>query len=194
MSLSDDVPRPVDKPMPKEPDWLEPLHPLKSWFAGCSIHQAPDGSYPSAQVLMDGILQWALLEFHHPGLSSHPLADPLSQDSLDVMCIFGNFHQVLASEVMLCDGHQKWLLLVGIIPDLPVPLLVGRDWSGFLKPTPELQPRNRAPDQCRRHPWVALAAEKDKEAIDVKGELPSPATNVFHSLSKQVSKKGNFRL
>lgn len=45
--------------------------------------------------------------------------------------------------------------MAGIIPDLPVPFLVGQDWLGF--------------------PEVALAAEDNKGAADAEGKSPGPA-------------------
>lgn len=34
-------------------------------------------------------------------------------------------------EVMLGDAQHEWPIMVGIVPDLPVPLLVGPDWPDF---------------------------------------------------------------
>ncbi|XP_047662749.1 uncharacterized protein LOC113641784 [Tachysurus fulvidraco] len=45
-----------------------------------------------------------------------------------VMCIHGDAHSVPATKVKI---PGKWPVLVGLIPDLPVPLLLGHDWPGY---------------------------------------------------------------
>lgn len=48
-----------------------------------------------------------------------------------MICMHGNVWDILAVAVNL--GHQEgdWPLTLGVIKDLPVPLLIGPDWLGF---------------------------------------------------------------
>lgn len=56
---------------------------------------------------------------------------------MDVTCVHGNVCQVPDTKVQLDDGSQEWSEMVGIVPDLLVPLLVGADWPGLPKATLE---------------------------------------------------------
>ncbi|KAF4079550.1 hypothetical protein AMELA_G00179330 [Ameiurus melas] len=63
---------------------------------------------------------------------------------LAVTCVHGDTREVLTVEVQIEGTTGIWPLRVGVIPDLPVPLLLGSDWPGF--PTgPTGKPRTPLP-------------------------------------------------
>lgn len=79
--------------------------------------------------------------------------------------------------------------MVGFVPELPVPLLVRRDWPGFPAPKKKRQSRQRC--GRARTPRVALMAQEDEEVVDTKGESSAPAAHTLLSLSQQVIQEEN---
>lgn len=68
--------------------------------------------------------------------------------------------------------------MVGFVPELPVPLLVRRDWPGF--PAPKMKGQSCQRCGRARTPRVALMAQEDEEVVDTKGESSAPAANTIH--------------
>ncbi|KAL0159413.1 hypothetical protein M9458_043138, partial [Cirrhinus mrigala] len=88
--------------------------------------------------------------------------------------------------------NHCWLLDVGVVKDLPVPVLLGRDWPGLdclLTSQPASQKgsrRSRKPARRRRLPALATA-DSGRD-----GESPSQNTNLFYDVFQQVSGGGSF--
>lgn len=47
-------------------------------------------------------------------------------------CAHGNAQELAPTRVQVGDHQGEWELLVGVKPDLPVPLLIGKDWPAKL--------------------------------------------------------------
>lgn len=69
------------------------------------------------------------------------------EGTITVTCVHGDSMEIPAAEVQIQGKAGTWPLLVGVIPDLPVPLLLGRDWPGFpASPAPK---SSRAPQHTK---------------------------------------------
>lgn len=66
--------------------------------------------------------------------------------SLVMKCVYEHVREVLAAEGQKRDHWGEWLLLVGLVPELPVPLLIGRDCLGI----PNLSSQQREGSQRSR--------------------------------------------
>lgn len=111
-------------PMPTE---LERRRPARPWPAGCAVHSMPP-SHALQDALHDSV---AGFEEHH--LPSPVLGCPLERwhsGVLSVTCVHGDVQELPAVEVWLDFGEGE---VVGVIDDLPVPLLIGQDWPCFQK-------------------------------------------------------------
>lgn len=83
---------------------------------------------------MDGQPQQALLDASSFITLTCPEAlcpDIVPITTVDITCVHRNVCRVLAVEVALGNGQHEWLIMLGIVPELPVPLLVDRDRRGF---------------------------------------------------------------
>nr|XP_040038942.1 uncharacterized protein LOC120822984 [Gasterosteus aculeatus aculeatus] len=84
---------------------------------------------------------------------------------------------------------------VGLVKDLPVPVLIGRDWPGLDRllaaNVPFASPRRahlqRRPGKRTRHRPVLLASDSGRD-----GESPPPHSNLYHDLFQQVTGGGSF--
>ncbi|KAI2667014.1 hypothetical protein H4Q32_029352 [Labeo rohita] len=97
-----------------------------------------------------------------------------------------------SSNHLRCAG--AWPVEVGILKELPVPVLLGRDWPGFeqllLATTqPASQAGSRRDRRNKRHPRrpALLASDSGRD-----GESPSSNTNVFFDVFQQVAGGGSF--
>ena len=124
------VPSPMDEPMPT----AEPTTPPRTWLAGCIVHQRVPPAAPEADVKLNGKPVRALLDSGsavtliqahlcppHPGQKSY----------LPITCVHGDTQQVPARRVNIAAAHGAWPVEAGLVKNLPVPLLLGRDWPGF---------------------------------------------------------------
>ncbi|KAL1282357.1 hypothetical protein QQF64_001160 [Cirrhinus molitorella] len=146
------APFPRDEPMPTEVPEAAP----KTWLAGCGMHQAPPRGAPQAKVKVNGKPYIALLDsgstvsLVRPNiLSSHEEA----KTYLPITCVHGDTRDVPAQRVAISASPGAWTLEVGLVKDLPVPVLIGRDWPGFdrlLAAT--TQPANARGGRRRRRP------------------------------------------
>ncbi len=72
---------------------------------------------------------------------------------LPITCVHGDTRQVPAHRVTISAVTGTWPVEVGVVKDLPVPVLIGRDWPGFdrlLATT--TQPASPRRDRRRRKP------------------------------------------
>ncbi|XP_056313748.1 uncharacterized protein LOC130229132 [Danio aesculapii] len=163
------VPSPLDEPMPTEP----PVHSTPAWLAGCVVHRTIPPEAPSRKVSLDGKMQTATLDtgsaitLVHPGVIRRRGE---SKARIPITCVHGDTRYVQAQRVTIAAKLGSWPVEVGVVPDLPVPLLLGRDWPGFdellaLHNTPTGHPRRQPKARARRDRQPALlATESDKGA------------------------------
>lgn len=125
------------------------------------------------------------MELHHFGLS---IGSAQNQSCLTLMvtCIHGYVREVPAADVWV--GHQggEWPITVGLIPELPLPLLIGRD-----RPKKE---RSRLPSQ---HCWqqfhrIATWLRKKRLPRCQPEGVSSPPTNALCIVPEHVMWEGNF--
>uniref|UniRef100_A0A8C2BV07 SCAN box domain-containing protein n=1 Tax=Cyprinus carpio TaxID=7962 RepID=A0A8C2BV07_CYPCA len=124
------APTPQDEPMPTEP----PRPSMRTWLAGCIVHRAPPGGAPRAKVKVNGHPLEAVLDSGSAVSLVHPTVlspRPESRAHLAITCVHGDTQEVAARRVTISAAPGSWPVEVGIVTDLPVPMLLGRDWPGF---------------------------------------------------------------
>ncbi|XP_053540772.1 uncharacterized protein LOC128634286 [Ictalurus punctatus] len=125
---------PRDEPMPTEPEREAGRLLTKPWLAGCALHQQQPPEAPSVTVWVEGRPVTALLDTGSTVTLAQPSVLPEGRrpsGTLTVTCVHGDTREVPSAEVQIRSEASTWPLQVGIIPELPVPLLLGRDWPGF---------------------------------------------------------------
>ncbi len=103
-----------------------PRSPNMAWLAGCTVH--------FMEVKVHGRSFQALLDSGNAVSLIQPAVLPPRAKSkviLSITCVHGDMPQVLAQRVNISAPHGAWPVKVGIVTDLPVPVLPGRDWPGF---------------------------------------------------------------
>ncbi|XP_058606792.1 uncharacterized protein LOC131524068 [Onychostoma macrolepis] len=163
------VPGPQDEPMPTEP----PRSPNRAWLTGCTLHQEPPFSGPQTEVRINGRPFPALLDSGSTVSLIHPAVLPPRAESkalLSVTCVHGDTRQVPARRVNISAAQGTWPVEVGIIKDLPIPVLLGRDWPGFDRSLAASQPvspagnrRHRKPRRSLRRCPVLLASDSARD-------------------------------
>ncbi|XP_053540472.1 uncharacterized protein LOC128634211 isoform X1 [Ictalurus punctatus] len=134
---------PRDESMPTEPEREAAWLPTKPWLAGCALHQRQPPEVPSLTVWVEGKPVTALLDTGSAVTLAQPSILPdghRPSGTLTMTCVHGDTREVPAAEVQIRGDAGTWPLQVGIIPKLPVPLLLGRDWPGF-RVVPRAGPR-----------------------------------------------------
>ncbi|XP_058646974.1 uncharacterized protein LOC131549143 [Onychostoma macrolepis] len=124
------APVPQDEPMPTEP----PTTPRRAWLAGCILHQEPPLAAPKVDVEVNGRPYRALLDSGSAVSlvqSSVVSPRPGSRAVLPITCVHGDTRQVPARRVTIAAAPGAWPVEVGLMKDLPVPVLLGRNWPGF---------------------------------------------------------------
>ncbi|XP_073804753.1 uncharacterized protein [Danio rerio] len=124
------VPSPVNEPMPTEPTTLS----APAWTAGCVVHRNVPPEAPTRKVCLDGKTQTATLDTGSAITLVHPNTLKYHQEGkgrVPITCIHGDTRHVPAQRVTIATKSGSWRIEVGVVPDLPVPLLLGRDWPGF---------------------------------------------------------------
>ncbi|KAL1282690.1 hypothetical protein QQF64_001493 [Cirrhinus molitorella] len=130
-------PRPVSRPAaPAPPDEPMPTEPPRSraWLAGCSVHRAPPGGAPRVEVRVNGHPFEAILDSGSTVSLVNPAVlapRPDTKARLAITCVHGDTQEVAARRVTISAASGAWPIEVGIVKDLPVPVLLGRDWPGF---------------------------------------------------------------
>uniref|UniRef100_A0A9J7YXD3 Retropepsins domain-containing protein n=1 Tax=Cyprinus carpio carpio TaxID=630221 RepID=A0A9J7YXD3_CYPCA len=130
------VPGPQDEPMPTEP----PRSPGRIWLAGCSVHDPPPEA-PRAEVHINGRPFIALLDSGSGVSLIQPTVLPPrtgSRARLAITCVHGDTRQVPARRVTITATPGSWPVEVGILKDLPVPVLLGRGLISSSPPAPSL--------------------------------------------------------
>ncbi|XP_066518865.1 uncharacterized protein [Hoplias malabaricus] len=190
-------PNPHEEPMPTEPE-LGPLpRPAKTWLAGCGVHGnfQKDGSHRLLHV--DGRPVRAFMDSGSTVTLLRPAEFPWLQASLEtlpVTCVHGEVRQFPTARVLLGEQGRQWPLTVGLVPDLPVPLLVGRDFPGFAQGHNQFPSRQRRHHRkCRSRARSALLARPQGDSAEASGEGECQGTiNPLSSLCQQIQAEGGF--
>ncbi len=169
------VPSPRDEPMPTE----APALPARTWLAGCIVHRDLPVGAPEVEVKVNG----------------KPFRAMECKTFLPITCVHGDTRQVPARRVTISAVPGTWPVEVGVVKDLPVPVLIGRDWPGFdhllamaTQPaSPRRDRRRRRPTRGPRQRPVLLASDSGRD-----GESPSQNPNLFYDVFQQVTGGGSF--
>ncbi|KAI7813969.1 hypothetical protein IRJ41_005290 [Triplophysa rosa] len=121
---------PPDEPMPTEPASAGP----PAWLAGCAVHQTVPSGAPRRTVRVGGRPVTATLDSGSSVTLVQPgIVPPRTggKSTIPITCVHGDTRNVPACQVSVAAGPGTWTLEIGIVDDLPVPMLLGRDWPGF---------------------------------------------------------------
>ncbi len=186
------APSPRDEPMPTE----VPTPPVRTWLAGCIVHQDLPFGPPEAEVKINGRPFQALLDSGSAVtlVQSHLLAPRTETKTfLPITCVHGDTKHVPAKHVPATPG--AWPIEVGVVKDLPIPVLLGRDWPGFDRllaaatqpASPTGSRRRRRPARGPRRCLVLLASDSGRD-----GESPYQNPYLFYDVFQQVTGGGSF--
>ncbi|KAL0173692.1 hypothetical protein M9458_029660, partial [Cirrhinus mrigala] len=164
------APGPVDEPMPTE----DPAPPTRTWLAGCIIHREPPRGAPRAEVKINGRAALALLDSGSSMSLVQAAILSLRKDSksqLPITCIHGDTQHVPARRVTISAAPGAWPVVVRILRELPVPVLLEREWPGFKQllrattqpanPAGSCRERRASPRSCRP---ALLASDSGRDA------------------------------
>uniref|UniRef100_A0A9J7Y940 Gypsy retrotransposon integrase-like protein 1 n=1 Tax=Cyprinus carpio carpio TaxID=630221 RepID=A0A9J7Y940_CYPCA len=186
-----------DEPMPTEP----PPSPNRAWLAGCAVHLEPPREAPQTEVFINGRPYTALLDSGSAvSLVQSSMFPPRmgTKACLSITCVHGDTQNVPTRQVTLSTRTGTWPLEVGVVKDLPVPVLLGRDWPGFeqllaqvtrpASPAGNCQKRKNFSRGPHRRPAL-LASDSARD-----GESPPPpqSSNLFYDVFQQIRGGGNF--
>lgn len=125
----------ANEPMPtvSEPPSLAPAQ--KPWLTDCLVYSPSSPHLPlcgsrGSRALVDSGSTITLI---HPSVLIEA-AECCSM--VKVTCMHENAREVATAYVHIRDERSEENVTVGVVPDLSVPLLLGRDWLGFLKELP----------------------------------------------------------
>ncbi|XP_053540484.1 uncharacterized protein LOC128634217 [Ictalurus punctatus] len=178
--------------MPTEPEREAAQLLTKIWLAGCALHQQQPPEAPSLTVWVEGRPVTALLDTGSTVTLARPSILPEGRrprGTLTVTCVHGDIREVPSAEVRIRGEAGTWPLQVGIIPKLPVPLLLGRDWPGF-RVVPRAEPQRLRRRTKGTPARLAYLAQDDGEAT-TEGKTPQ-TTNPLSSVFPQVNREGKF--
>uniref|UniRef100_A0A9J7Z5P0 Gypsy retrotransposon integrase-like protein 1 n=1 Tax=Cyprinus carpio carpio TaxID=630221 RepID=A0A9J7Z5P0_CYPCA len=177
-------PGPRGEPMPTE----HTSNPVRTWLAGCILHQNLPVGAPEAMVKVNGHPFKALLDSGSAVslVQTHvlpPRSDSKAQ--FPITCVHGDTRQVPARRVTISAAPGSWPVEVGIMRDLPVPVLLGRDWPGF-EALLAAATQPASPGGARR----GRRTQHTDSGRD--GESPSQTNNLFYDVYQQVMGGGSF--
>lgn len=172
-------------------------NPTRTWLVGCVLHKDLPPEAPRAKVKINGRTFRALLDSGSAiSLVQAHILPPRGEAKtlLPITCIHGDTRQVPARRVTISASPGTWPIEVGVVKELPVPVLLGRDWPGFetllataTQPTSQGVGRwgwRAGRKRCRP---VLLASDSGKD-----GESPSQNPNIFYDVYQQVTGGGSF--
>ncbi|KAL6476008.1 hypothetical protein MHYP_G00145070 [Metynnis hypsauchen] len=175
--------------MPTEPDPGPSTRPAKAWLAGCGVHGGAQPEAASQRWLrLDGRSVRAFMDSGSTITLLRPAEFPWlkpSGETLPVSCVHGEVRRFPTALIRLEEGGRQWPLTVGLVPDLPVPLLVGRDFPGFsLGHHPDRMKQRRRGERPRTASALLAHPKADGGEASAEGENPS-APNPLFSLFQQ---------
>ncbi|XP_058638128.1 uncharacterized protein LOC131544123 [Onychostoma macrolepis] len=167
-------------------------------WAGCVVHQELPKGAPTATVRIGNRHYRAVLDSGSAvSLVQTGILPPPHETkaTVPITCVHGDTREVPVRRLTIAATPGSWPVDVGLVKDLPVAVLLGRDWPGFealLRAT--TQPaypnggrrRRRAAKKPSGRP-VLLASDSGRD-----GESPSPNTNLFYDVFQQVTGGGSF--
>ncbi|KAL1252156.1 hypothetical protein QQF64_019952 [Cirrhinus molitorella] len=188
------APGPQDEPLPTDPPWS----PQRTWLTGCIVHRDPPAGAPRAEVKINGRPFQAILDSGSAVTLVHPTVLPPRPESrarLPITCVHGDTQLVPARRVSVSAMPGAWPVEVGIVRDLPVAVLLGRDWPGFdrllvanaqpVSPAGSRPPRRLRKRKSRRPALLATDSGRS-------GESPSPNTDLYFDVFQQMTEGGSF--
>ncbi|KAL6462880.1 hypothetical protein MHYP_G00293020 [Metynnis hypsauchen] len=172
-------PGPREESMPTEPDPGPSTRPAKAWLAGCGVHGGAQPEAASQRWLrLDGRSVRAFMDSGSTITLLRPAEFPWlkpSGETLPVSCVHGEVRRFPTALIRLEKGGRQWPLTVGLVPDLPVPLLVGRDFPGFsLGHHPDRMKQRRRGERPRTA--SALLAHPKADGGEASAEVPQAST------------------
>ncbi|XP_058630187.1 uncharacterized protein LOC131539568 [Onychostoma macrolepis] len=131
------ISRPVDRTAAPEPqDESMPTAPsspkTRTWWAGCIVHRELPKGAPTATVRIGSRHYMAVLDsgsavsLVQPGILPHE-----TKATVPVTCVHGDTREIPVRRVTISATPGSWPVDVGLVKDLPVAVLLGRDWPGF---------------------------------------------------------------
>ncbi len=128
-------------------------------------------------------------------VQSHILAPRMKcKTFLPITCIHGDTRPAVpARRVTISAAPGTSPVEVGVMKDLPVPVLIGKDWPGFDRLLAmATQPASPRGDRQRRRPTKGLRQHPVLLASDSgrNGESPSQNPNLFYDVFQQVTGEG----
>lgn len=133
-------------------------------------HHTHTHDHPILALLDSG----STINLAHPSVLPGPVK---ACETVSVTCLHGDAWEVPATKVWVGSSRSKWPLLIGLVPKIPVPLLIGKDWPGFpmeLLATPKKKDGkpSRKPQSGpgQPHPTYLAQEEEDSAGAGAKGE------------------------
>ncbi|XP_073763463.1 uncharacterized protein [Danio rerio] len=185
------VPSPMDEPMPTEPT----MYSTPALTAGCVVHRNIPPEAPTRKVRIGGKTQTATLDTGSAITLVHPKTLKYQHEGkgrIPITCVHGDTRHVTAQRVTIAAKPGSWRIEVGVVPDLPVPLLLGRDWPGFdelLTHHHALSARPKKKSKTRAHrdrKPVLMTTESDR------GGESSTSSKLYFDLFQQITAGGDF--
>ncbi len=197
------ISRPIDRTAaPEHQDKSMPTAPsspkARTWWAGCVVHQELPKGAPTAEIKINGRPFNTVLDSGSAiSLVQAKILPPPYETKtvLPITCVHGDTREVPVRRVTISATPGSWPVEVGLVKDLPVTVLLGRDWLGFeALLSNATQPASPRGGRCGRRPTkrpsrrpVLLASDSGRD-----GESPSLSTNLFYDVYQQVSGGGSF--
>ncbi len=165
-----------------------PVLPARTWLAGCIVHRDLPVGAPEVDVKINGKPFWAI-QVSGSAVSlvqSHILAPRMEcKTFLPITCVHGDTRQVPTRRVTISAVPGTWPVEVGVVKDLPMPVLIGRDWPGFDRllatatqpASPRGDRRRWRPTKGPRQRPILLASDSGRD-----GESPSQNPNLFYDV------------
>ncbi|KAL6462441.1 hypothetical protein MHYP_G00288630 [Metynnis hypsauchen] len=108
---------------------------MRAQLAGCRVHGSSQAEATSHHLLrVNGHSVCSLMDSGSTITLLRPAKFPWlwpSGETLLISCVHGEVCYFPTAQIQLEENRCHWPLTVGLVPDLPVPLLVGRDFPGF---------------------------------------------------------------
>ncbi len=124
------APEPQDESMPTAPSSPK----ARTWWSGCVVHQVLPKGAPTAEIKINGRPFKAVLDSGSTVslVQMKILPKPYETKTvLPITCVHGDTREVPIRRVTISGPPGSWLVEAGLVKDLPVTVLLGRDWPGF---------------------------------------------------------------